>query len=64
MTNSGISPATFSSGDTILTDNLPNVNISYGTVTVTPISGITGTDRGDILYQSDREYNSAALPQK
>ena len=41
--NGGNASATFSSGNTILTDNLPNSNITYGTATATPVSGITGT---------------------
>ena len=41
--NGGAGFATFASGQTILTDNLPNTNISYSSVTVTPGGGITGT---------------------
>jgi hypothetical protein len=35
--------AKFTNGQTILTDNLPNNNISYGAVTVTPNTGVSGT---------------------
>ena len=43
VTNSGNATASFPSFTTLLTDNLPNSNISYGTATVTAISGGTGT---------------------
>ena len=35
--------ASFSSGQTILTDNLPNTNATYGTPTVATAGGVTGT---------------------
>ena len=41
-TNAG-SPATFTAGQTILTDNLPNSNLTYGTPTVQNVSNITGS---------------------
>src|SRR5688572_11520021 len=41
-TNTG-SPATFTAGQTILTDNLPNSNVVYGPVTVQNVSNITGS---------------------
>jgi hypothetical protein len=37
------SPATFSAGQTIISDNLPNSNITYGTPTVQNVSNITGS---------------------
>ena len=40
-TNTG-APATFSAGQTILSDNLPNSNLNYGTPTVQNVSNITG----------------------
>ncbi len=43
VANVGNAPATFSSGQTLLLDNLPNSNVGYGAVTVTNLSGITGT---------------------
>lgn len=41
-TNTG-SPATFADGQTILTDNLPNSNVAYGTPTVQNVSNVTGS---------------------
>jgi hypothetical protein len=40
--NSG-APATFTAGQTILSDNLPNSNINYGTPTAQNFSNITGS---------------------
>jgi hypothetical protein len=37
------SPATFTAGQTIISDNLPNSNINYGTPTVQNASNITGS---------------------
>ncbi|HEU4836815.1 MAG TPA: tandem-95 repeat protein [Pyrinomonadaceae bacterium] len=37
------SPATFNAGQTIISDNLPNSNITYGTPTVQNVSNITGS---------------------
>ena len=37
------SPATFTTGQTIISDNLPNSNIVYGTPTVQNVSNITGS---------------------
>jgi large repetitive protein len=42
IANAGVAPATFTSGQFILTDHLPNTNVSYGTPVVTP-NGTTGT---------------------
>jgi Big-like domain-containing protein len=36
-------PATFTAGQTIITDNLPNSNINYGVPTVQNVSNITGS---------------------
>jgi predicted outer membrane repeat protein len=41
-TNTG-SPATFTAGQTIISDNLPNSNVNYGTPTVQNVSNITGS---------------------
>ncbi|HEX3248034.1 MAG TPA: choice-of-anchor Q domain-containing protein [Pyrinomonadaceae bacterium] len=41
-TNTG-APATFTAGQTIISDNLPNTNINYGTPTVQNVSNITGS---------------------
>jgi hypothetical protein len=42
--NSGSASASFASGNTILTDNLPNNNVTYGSTTVTKSDGtVTGT---------------------
>lgn len=40
--NSG-APATFTTGQTIISDNLPNSNVNYGPVTVQNVSNITGS---------------------
>src|SRR5207248_1710274 len=40
-------------GQTLLLDNLPSSNINYGTVTVTPVSGVTGTITGSINGAND-----------
>jgi hypothetical protein len=37
------SPATFTTGQTILSDDLPNSNLNYGTPTVQNVSNITGS---------------------
>src|ERR1700752_2364054 len=41
-TNAG-APATFTAGQTIFSDNLPNSNLVYGTPTVQNVSNITGS---------------------
>jgi hypothetical protein len=41
-TNTG-APATFTAGQTIISDNLPNSNINYGAVTVQNAANITGS---------------------
>jgi hypothetical protein len=41
-TNTG-APATFTAGQTIISDNLPNSNINYGTPTVQNVSNVTGS---------------------
>jgi CSLREA domain-containing protein len=41
-TNAG-APATFTAGQTILSDNLPNSNLNYGTPTVQGVSNISGS---------------------
>ncbi|MBC8097621.1 MAG: hypothetical protein H7Y43_17605, partial [Akkermansiaceae bacterium] len=43
VTNSGISAASFATGNTIALDNLPNTNVTYGSPVITNISGVTGT---------------------
>ena len=43
VTNGGDSAASFTTGQTILRDNLPSSDMSYGTPTITGQSGISGT---------------------
>ena len=43
VANSGDAPATFTNGQTVVSDDLPNTNITYGTPTDTAGSGTTGT---------------------
>lgn len=43
LANPGNSPATFTSGQTIFLDNMPNSNINYGAATTNGASGISGT---------------------
>src|SRR5206468_338921 len=43
VANTGTGPATFASTQTILSDNLPNSNIGYGTVNFGSFSGITNS---------------------
>jgi uncharacterized repeat protein (TIGR01451 family) len=43
VTNNGNDTASFSNGDTILSDQLPTTNVSYGDVTVDNETGIGGT---------------------
>jgi hypothetical protein len=43
VANAGGSDATFNSGDTVLTDDLPNANITYGTATIANATGVSGT---------------------
>jgi hypothetical protein len=43
LANIGNAPATFTVGQTILTDNLPSTNIVYGTASTSGAVGITGT---------------------
>jgi len=42
VTNTGIGDATFASGQTILTDNLPNSNIAYGSASVSSQNSLSG----------------------
>jgi len=46
LANAGNAPANFSSGNTILTDNLPSTNIVYGSPSVSNASGFTGGING------------------
>jgi hypothetical protein len=41
IANGGAVAATFTSGQIILTDNLPNTNVTYGSLQVTNLNGIT-----------------------
>ncbi|MDD5543529.1 MAG: hypothetical protein PHX83_10190 [Acidobacteriia bacterium] len=41
--NGGAGFATYANGQTIISDNLPNSNISYGSVAENNVSGVTGT---------------------
>jgi uncharacterized repeat protein (TIGR01451 family) len=43
VSNIGNAPANFSNTQTILTDNLPNANVSYGVPTPGTFSGVTGS---------------------
>src|SRR5439155_1261487 len=43
VSNVGTGAASFTAGQTVLTDNLPASNISYGSASVSGASGITGT---------------------
>ena len=43
IANGGVGAANFASGQTILTDNLPNAGVSYGTPTTANASGLTGS---------------------
>jgi ELWxxDGT repeat protein len=43
VSNSGVGAATFSAGQTILSDNLPSTGLSYGSPSVVNPSGVTGT---------------------
>lgn len=43
VANGGVATASFATGSTILTDNLPNVSASYGAPSVSNPSGLTGT---------------------
>jgi uncharacterized repeat protein (TIGR01451 family)/CSLREA domain-containing protein len=42
VANSGSADATFTSGQTILSDNLPNSNISYGSTSIVSVTNVTG----------------------
>jgi hypothetical protein len=42
INNGGNAPATFASGQTILSDDLPNIGLTYGTPSVANTSGVTG----------------------
>ena len=43
VANGGLGFAAFTNGNTILTDNLPNSNINYGSASVANASGLSGT---------------------
>lgn len=43
VANSGTAAASFSSGQTIVSDSLPNTSVTYGTPALSGISGISGT---------------------
>lgn len=43
VANSGNAAASFTSGQTILTDNLPNAGLTYGTVSISGVTGITNS---------------------
>ena len=43
VANSGPGTATFTNGQTILSDDLPNSHAAYGSVSVTPNAGVAGT---------------------
>jgi hypothetical protein len=43
VANAGLAPASFSAGDAIVLDNLPNANVIYGSPVIANVSGISGT---------------------
>src|SRR5205823_14882167 len=43
VANSGNAPATFTTGQSLVLDNLPNSNVGYSTVSVTNATGVTGS---------------------
>ena len=43
VANAGTLLATFSAGDAVVLDNLPNVNVTYGSPSVVNVSGISGS---------------------
>ena len=43
VANAGPAPASFPAGSTIALDNLPNVNITYGSPVVANVTGVSGT---------------------
>jgi hypothetical protein len=43
VTNTGNAAGSFTSGQTILTDNLPNTNISYGTTSISNVVNVTNS---------------------
>ncbi len=43
VANSGLAPASFSAGNTIALDNLPNANVTYGSPALANVSGVVGT---------------------
>ena len=53
VANGGTSDATFSSGDTILEDDLPSSSASYGSPTIVSSSGISGTGAISCSISSD-----------
>jgi hypothetical protein len=42
VANSGLIPAPFSAGNTLVLDNLPNANATYGSPAIANVSGVTG----------------------
>ena len=53
LSNTGSAGATFTSGQVILTDNLPNTNISYGTASVSNTVNITNPGNIDASISSN-----------
>ena len=43
VANTGGSPASFANGNTVVLDNMPNVNMAYGSPGIANVSGVTGT---------------------
>jgi hypothetical protein len=58
VANAGPISATFASGNTILLDNLPGTNISYGAPSIANGKGITGT----LIPGVDGSGNLAPVP--
>src|ERR1700730_3795138 len=53
ISNGGAATASFATTQTILTDNLPNSNATYGTPTVATAGGVTGTVSCGTIISSD-----------
>jgi hypothetical protein len=43
VANGGLIPAPFSAGNTVVLDNLPNANVTYGSPAIANVSGVSGT---------------------
>lgn len=43
VANAGTAPAIFSAGNAVVLDNLPNLNVTYGSPTIANVNGLTGS---------------------